>query len=118
MWQWTHDWLRLRREHSALRSGRLVDLFYDDDAYAYARVDSKETVIIAINRSAAEKRITIPAAAIDVPDGQELLSLNGANSNPKVTSGQVVLVIKPNTANAYQIIFRLESVRLAPLRSR
>jgi glycosidase len=118
MWQWTHDWLRLRREHSALGSGRLVDLFYDDDAYAYARVDSKETVIIAINRSAAEKRITIPAAAIDDRDGLGLLPLNGEASNAKVINGQVVLVIKPKTAIAYQIIFRLESARLASLRSK
>ena len=118
MWQWTHDWLKLRREHSALRRGRLVDLFYDDDAYAYARVDFREAVIIAINRSAAEKSIAIPAAAIDVRDGQELLPLNGANSNAKVTNGQVVLVIKPKTAIAYQIIFRLESARFAPLRAR
>src|ERR1700730_5983075 len=45
MLEWTHDWIQLRREHSALRDGRLIDLYYDDDAYAYARVDSKETVI-------------------------------------------------------------------------
>jgi hypothetical protein len=82
------------------------------------KIPQPEAVIIATNRSTTEQCIPIPAAAIAVRDGQELLSLNGANSNPKVTSGQVVLVIKPKTANAYQIIFRLESARFAPLRSR
>src|SRR5438105_9378011 len=72
MWQWTHDWIKLRREHSAIRDGRLIDLFYDDDAYAYARVDAKETVIIAINRSAEEKKIRIPAAAINARDGAQI----------------------------------------------
>jgi glycosidase len=118
MWQWTHDWLQLRREHSALRKGRLVDLYYDDDAYAYARVDSREAVIIAINRSATEKTITIPAATIGARDGQELLPVKGANSNSTVTNGQAVLAIEPRTAIAYQIIFRLESARSAPSRSK
>jgi glycosidase len=118
MWQWTHDWLMLRREHTALRGGRLIDLFYDDDAYAYARADSREAVVIALNRSGTEKTITIPAAAIGARDGQELLPLNGANSNPKVTNGQAALAIKPWTAMAYQIIFRLESASSAPSKSK
>ena len=118
MWQWTHDWIKLRREHSALRGGHLVDLFYDDDAYAYARVDNREAVVIAINRSAAEKSITIPAAEIGARDGQELLALDGANTNATVTSGQAVLAIKPKAAIAYQIVFRLESARVAPSRSK
>ena len=50
MWQWTHDWIEVRRGHSAIRDGRLIDLFCDDDVYAFARMDSTETVIIAINR--------------------------------------------------------------------
>src|SRR5215813_4384808 len=37
MWQWTHDWLALRREHVAIRQGAQTDLFYDDDVYAFAR---------------------------------------------------------------------------------
>ena len=118
MWQWTHDWLELRSGHSALRSGRLVDLYYDDAAYAYARADSKETVIVAINRSATEKTITIPAAAIGARDSQELLSSNEASSNANVSNGQVILAIRPKTAIAYYIIFRMESARLTPLRSK
>lgn len=111
MWQWTHDWLKLRSEHSALRGGRLVDLYYDDDAYAYARADSKETVIIAINRSAAEKSMTIAAAAIDDRVGLRLLPLNGETTDVKVKNGHVVLMIKPRTAVAYQIGFHLDSAR-------
>jgi glycosidase len=57
MWQWTNDWIKLRREHSAITHGRLIDLFYDDDAYVYARQDNVETVMVAINRSSNAKRI-------------------------------------------------------------
>jgi glycosidase len=118
MWQWTHDWIESRRAHSALRKGRLVDLYYDDDTYAYARVDFREAVIVAINRSTKEKRIAVSAASIGSRDGQDLLPLNGADGNPNITNGQVELTIKPKTAIAYQISFRMESVRDAPARSK
>ena len=56
MYDWTRNWIRLRRQHSSLRDGRLIDLFYDDDTYAFARQDGSETVIVAINRAAQAKQ--------------------------------------------------------------
>ena len=103
MWQWTRDWIKLRREHSAVRHGELVDLFYDDDVYAYARQDSRETVIIAINRSGSEKTIKIPAAAIGLRDGVNVSPLLGVMSGGTVASGQVTLTLRPKTAAAYKI---------------
>ncbi|MDX6577872.1 MAG: neopullulanase [Blastocatellia bacterium] len=102
MWQWTHDWIEVRREHSAIRDGRLIDLFYDDDAYAYARVDAKETVIIAINRSAEEKKIRISAAAINARDGADLTPLRGPTRNARVTSGEITLLVPARMAVAYR----------------
>jgi len=60
MFEWTRQWIRLRREHSAIRRGRLVDLHYDDNVYVFARQDSTETVIIAINRQDKEQEVTLP----------------------------------------------------------
>ena len=60
MFEWTRDWIRLRREHSALRRGKLIDLVYDDNVYVFARQDTSETVIIAINRQGKQQSITIP----------------------------------------------------------
>jgi glycosidase len=102
MWQWTHDWIELRREHSAIRDGRLIDLFYDDDAYVYGRVDAQETVIIAINRSAEEKKIRISAAAINVRDGADLTPLRGPTKNARVTSGEITLLVPARMAVAYR----------------
>ena len=101
MWQWTHDWLKLRREHSALKGGRLLDLYYDDDAYAYARVDSKETVILAINRSREEKRVKISATAINLRDGAELRLLSGSAKNATVRRGEITLIVPAGMAVAY-----------------
>ncbi len=103
MWQWTHDWIKLRQENSAIRQGKLVDLFYDDDVYAYARQDSKENVIIVINRASQEKNITLSAVTIDVRDGARLLPLYGAESGTQVVRRGIVLAVPAKTAVAYRI---------------
>jgi len=103
MWEWTRDWIRLRREHAAIRHGRLIDLFYDDDAYAFARQDEKETVIIVINRAATERKITIPAAAIGIKDGVQLAPLYGAKNGVRVAKGEAAFVVPAKTAVAYGV---------------
>jgi len=103
MWEWTRDWIKLRRDHSALRNGRLIDLYYDDDAYVFARQDKAETVIIAINRADREKKATVPAASIGLRDGAEFTSLIGTTSGARVTNGQATLSIPPRTAVAYNV---------------
>lgn len=100
MWQWTHDWLKLRREHTAVRGGRLVDLYYDDDAYAYVRQDGRETVIIAINRSAGDKRLAVPAASVGLADGVRLIPIMGEEKST-VVSGSAMLKIPAQTAVAF-----------------
>ena len=99
MWQWTHDWIALRRKHSALRDGRLIDLSYDDDVYVYARQDAKETVIIAINR-AGEKSITIPADALGLREGKKLM---GISSEATVRQGKAILIMPAKTAVVYTV---------------
>jgi glycosidase len=104
MWQWTHDWIKLRHEHSALRDGRLIDLYYDDDAYAYARQDSSETVMVVINRATSEKQIKIPALAIRVREGSQLAPLYGVKSSGRVANGEITLSVPAKTAVAYRVM--------------
>src|SRR6185369_509518 len=60
MFDWTRSWIKLRREQAALRAGRLIDLFVDDERYVFARQLGGETVVVAFNRENREKRVTIP----------------------------------------------------------
>lgn len=103
MWEWTRDWIRLRRDHSAIRRGQLIDLYYDDDAYTFARRDAQETVIIVLNRAATEKRITIPTAAIGVRDGATLAPLYGTTSSVRSAQGMAIVLAPPRTAIAYRV---------------
>jgi glycosidase len=103
MYDWTRNWIRLRRQHSSLRDGRLIDLFYDDDTYAFARLDGSETVIVAINRAAQEKKVTIPAGSIGVKDRSELIVLSGPPGTTRVTNGQAQLTVPARTAVAFAV---------------
>ena len=103
MFAWTRSWLRLRAEHPAIRGGRLIDLFYDDDAYVFARQDRSETVIVAFNRAGQERKLTLPAASIGLKDGGELVGLVGTAARARVDQGQATLIIPQRTAVAYKV---------------
>ncbi|MGH9970354.1 MAG: alpha-amylase family glycosyl hydrolase [Pyrinomonadaceae bacterium] len=103
MFEWTRAWIRLRAEHSAIRNGLLVDLFYDADSYAFARQDRSETVIVAFNRGAQEKKIIVPVGAISVRDGSELVPLLGASGGSRVANGNATLLLPSRSAVAFGI---------------
>jgi neopullulanase len=103
MYEWTRDWLRLRREHSSIRQGSLVDLFYDDDAYVFARRDASETVIIAINRSAAPKPVRIPVDWLETANGARLLPLLKATDAHVAAGGAFAFSLPPRAAVAYRL---------------
>jgi glycosidase len=96
MFAWTQQWIRLRRDHSAIRRGRLIDLHYDDNVYVFARQDSAETVIIAINRQDKEQEVTIPFKSI-VPLIGKI----------RVSTGQTNITLPPNTEVAFKVSLTL-----------
>jgi glycosidase len=99
MYEWTRRWLQFRRDHSAIRNGRMIDLYYDDEVYVFARKDQTETVVVAMNRSEEEKAVAIPAGAIELRDGSELVPLIGRVTG-RVSSRQLTITIPGRTAIA------------------
>jgi len=102
MFDWTRSWIRLRREHQAIRHGRLIDLFYDDETYVFARQHASETVIIALNRQNTQKQITLPAGSIGLKDGTTLKSVIGGDASSRVVNGEAALNLPPQTAVAFK----------------
>ena len=103
MFRWTREWLKLRREHAAMRHGRLLDLAFDEDSYAFARQSAGETVILAFNRANAPKRIDAPAALVEVADGAELVPLVVATERVRVEGGAITFEVPARTAVAYLV---------------
>jgi glycosidase len=101
MFDWTRSWIRLRRENIAIRSGRLIDLYYDDESYVFARQHENETVIVALNRD-QQKRVTLPAGVIGLKDGKTLKSVIGVEASSRVVNGEVTLDLPPQTAVAFK----------------
>ncbi|HJP93116.1 MAG TPA: alpha-amylase family glycosyl hydrolase [Pyrinomonadaceae bacterium] len=97
MFDWTRAWIRLRREHPAMRSGRLIDLFADDEAYVFARQVGNEMVIVAFNRDRQDKRVTIP-----LRDGVRVEALIG-NVNSRVVNGEAELNLPAQSATAVRV---------------
>jgi glycosidase len=103
MYEWTRDWMRLRREHAALRHGRTIDLVYDADAYAFARESEGETVIIIINRAAAPKKMMIPLAMLESAEDSQLVPLVGERERVLAAGGAFSFDVPPATAVAYKL---------------
>jgi glycosidase len=82
MFEWTQAWIRLRREHSALRHGALIDLIYDDNVYVFARRDSTETIVIAINRQNQPREVTLPFTSVTPLLGDTRVSAGAKVSIP------------------------------------
>lgn len=104
MFQWTQGWIKLRKEHPALRQGRLIDLHYDNETYVFARQFATENVIVAFNRDASEKKVVIAPGAIGLRDGVALAPLIGKlTAGSAVANGQITLNLPPKTAVAYLV---------------
>jgi len=103
MFDWTRSWIRLRRENEAVRSGKLIDLFADDETYVFARQLDTETVIIALNRDKQSKQVTIP---VGLRDGTTLKSVIGEGSS-RVVNGEAVLNLPAQTAVAFKTFNRI-----------
>lgn len=103
IFEWTRAWIRLRAEHSALRQGRLIDLYYDEESYVFARQDQTETVIVAFNRDGTEKNLALNLGAIGIKDGAELRQLIGSSVSDRMANGQLMLKIPSKTAVAYVV---------------
>jgi hypothetical protein len=104
MYAWTRRWLHLRRDHTAIRRGSLIDLAFDEDTYAYARRDADETIVIAFNRGATPRTISLPVAAIEARGGSRLSPLLDAGVPVAVEGESATLVVPPRTAVAYELV--------------
>ncbi|HEX8920639.1 MAG TPA: alpha-amylase family glycosyl hydrolase, partial [Pyrinomonadaceae bacterium] len=102
MYEWTRQWIALRREHAAMRQGKTIDLIYTDEVYVFARRQADETVVIAINRAATPQKAIIPVAMID--GGAQLLPLTTARDRVRAAGGNLTFDIPPRIAVAYKLI--------------
>jgi len=103
LFDWTKRWLRLRTQHSSLRRGKLIDLFYDQDVYVFARRDRSETVIVGFNRSDPERQVIMPAATLPNVQPGESIPLLGGPWRATVDQETIKITLPARSAIAYRV---------------
>ena len=66
---WMRDLLHFRQAHPALRQGRLVQLFVNDQQYAYLRSSPEEYVLVVLNRAGSARPVEIALDDLKIPEG-------------------------------------------------
>jgi glycosidase len=102
MFEWTQKRIKLRRENEIVRNGKTVDLFYDNDAYVFARTNECKTIIFAFNFSNQKKQVEFKSSAIGV-------DMKGCLGNSKQTicnngeKGIFSFDLSPKSADSFSL---------------
>jgi neopullulanase len=90
--------LRLRRDHAALRSGKLQHIGWDDTYYAFVRETLEETLLVIFNNAPAARDLRIPLEDTPLDHAQKLDPIFG--SAPATVEGKEAHVTIPATSVA------------------
>ena len=113
MFEWTRKWISLRRENRALREGKTIDLFYDNDTYVFAKDSVCKPIcdlpfVLGFNNSDKEKVLEISTDEFLPTDG--LKESNRTNKTYlEMVEGKPLGKIYP-TNGKFQLIFPAKSV--------
>ena len=104
MFEWTRDWIRLRRDDAALKFGRTIDYFYDNDIYVFGRnrcvsihpAVACSSTLIAVNSSRNRREIKLDVKTLD------LKPLIANKNKGNVADGKINLILEPQSVSAYK----------------
>ncbi|HVO57566.1 MAG TPA: alpha-amylase family glycosyl hydrolase [Dongiaceae bacterium] len=72
-----HRLLQLRRQHAALRTGKLLHVFSDETCYAFVRQTDEERLLIVFNNGAQPRTLKLAQANTPLADALRVNSLYG-----------------------------------------
>ena len=65
MFDWTRRWIATRRQHPAMRTGRTIDVLYNENVYAFRRVTAAEDLLFIINSSERPQSVSFDRTEIN-----------------------------------------------------
>ncbi len=89
----------LRAELEPLRRGRLVNLFYTEQQYAYARMTEREAVVVVFNNDARPAEIVCDVAPTHWPDGTRLNDRLDVLRDARIADGRLRVTLPARTAS-------------------
>jgi neopullulanase len=91
--------LRLRKESTPLRRGKLYHLMLNEQTYGYARVTSTQTVIVVINNNAQPEAVEFGLPAeVRLAEGTTLRNLLNEGTTVKVESSKLKFTLNAKSA--------------------
>lgn len=68
MFEWTRRWLAARKEHKAIREGQTIDVFYNENIYAFRRVKDADDLVFIFNSSRKSETISFDRKSVNAVD--------------------------------------------------
>jgi neopullulanase len=94
--------LRLRREHPALRFGKLWHLVSDESSYVFARETDEERVIVAFNNANEPRELRIPLADTPAQRATEATLLFGG-AKAELARGEIRITMPPQSFSIFSL---------------
>jgi glycosidase len=94
--------LRIRKEHDALRGGKLWHLSCDDSSYVFLRESDDEKLIIAFHYGASAKTLTVPLEDTPAKSAVGITTLFGG-AQADLAGQQLKLVLPPQSLSIFAI---------------
>jgi len=94
--------LKLRREHGALRTGKLFHLFSDEDSYVFLRQTDDERLVVVFNNSVKQRVLTIPQEYTPAQNAVHATRLYG-EAGADVTGRELRIAAPPQSVSILSI---------------
>jgi glycosidase len=94
--------LRLRREHAALRFGKLWHLASDDSSYVFARETEEERVVVAFNNADQPRELRIPLADTPAQKAAEAGRLFG-DAKAELGGGEIHITMPARSLSIFSL---------------
>jgi glycosidase len=94
--------LRLRREHAALRFGKLWHLASDDSSYVFARETEEERLVVAFNNADQPRELRIPLADTPAQKAAEAGRLFG-DAKAELAGGEIRITMPARSLSIFSL---------------
>jgi glycosidase len=101
LWEYIKKLNNLHTSLEPLKKGTLVNLHISEQQYAYARVTSNESVVVAINNATQPAQIEFDVMNTGLANGAMLHDRLGAGSDLQVMNGRIALSLPARSASLY-----------------
>jgi glycosidase len=107
MFEWTRDWIKIRTSRLAIKQGRTIDLYFDNEVFVFAREASVGSVtawnIFAFNVGGSEKAISFPSPFPPVVNGirNTLINIADARAKGVWTSEKMTLTLPAKSVSGF-----------------